>query len=290
MPLLKKKNNKKIKKINGANRGDFKKYFLNSVYASAAVILISAAGYFGYKAYNYLFFKKKVFILKKISVSGKGVTYGEKIKIIKQSKLSKNENLLGVNLKRVSRLIASDRWVKDVTVYKKYPDKIVIVLKKRKKFAMISYKNNLYYISPNGYIIGRADYGGGYKYPVITGLNRDSGNADGYFRKLRKALYFLKIARASILSGIIGEVHIEKDNGIAVYTGSGLYIKFGVGMYKNKIKTLKKLFYEINRLHIKYKPYINLEYKDEAVIKVNRGSRVLPVNYKNNAVSPDAFK
>jgi cell division protein FtsQ len=290
MPLLKKKNNKKIKKINGANRGDFKKYFLNSVYASAAVILISAAGYFGYKAYNYLFFKKKVFILKKISVSGKGVTYGEKIKIIKQSMLSKNENLLGVNLKRVSRLIASDRWVKDVTVYKKYPDKIVIVLKKRKKFAMISYKNNLYYISPNGYIIGRADYGGGYKYPVITGLNRDSGNADGYFRKLRKALYFLKIARASILSGIIGEVHIEKDNGIAVYTGSGLYIKFGVGMYKNKIKTLKKLFYEINRLHIKYKPYINLEYKDEAVIKVNRGSRVLPVNYKNNAVSPDAFK
>ena len=290
MPLLKKKNNKKIKKINGANRGDFKKYFLNSVYASAAVILISAAGYFGYKAYNYLFFKKKVFILKKISVSGKGVTYGEKIKIIKQSMLSKNENLLGVNLKRVSRLIASDRWVKDVTVYKKYPDKIVIVLKKRKKFAMISYKNNLYYISPNGYIIGRADYGGGYKYPVITGLNRDSGNADGYFRKLRKALYFLKIARVSILSGIIGEVHIEKDNGIAVYTGSGLYIKFGVGMYKNKIKTLKKLFYEINRLHIKYKPYINLEYKDEAVIKVNRGSRVLPVNYKNNAVSPDAFK
>ena len=290
MPLLKKKNNKKIKKINGTNRGNFKKYFLNSVYASAAVILISAAGYFGYKAYNYLFFKKKVFILKKISVSGKGVTYGEKIKIIKQSMLSKNENLLGVNLKRVSRLIASDRWVKDVTVYKKYPDKIVIVLKKRKKFAMISCKNNLYYISPNGYIIGRADYGGGYKYPVITGLNRDSGNADGYFRKLRKALYFLKIARASILSGIIGEVHIEKDNGIAVYTGSGLYIKFGIGMYKNKLKTLKKLFYEINRLNIKYKPYINLEYKDEAVIKVNRGSRVLPVNYKNNAVSPDAFK
>ena len=290
MPLLKKKNNKKIKKINGTNKGNFKKYFLNSVYASAAVILISAAGYFGYKAYNYLFFKKKVFILKKISVSGKGITYREKIKIIKQSMLSKNENLIGVNLKRVSRLIASDRWVKDVTVYKKYPDKIVIVLKKRKTFAMISYKNNLYYISPNGYIIGRADYGGGYKYPVITGLNIDGGDANGYFRKLRKALYFLKIARTSILSGLIGEVHIERDNGIAVYTGSGIYIKFGVGKYKNKLKTLKQLFYEINRLHIKYKPYINLEYTNEAVIKVNRGSRVLPANYKNNAVSPDAFK
>jgi|GEM_PF-3258140 len=286
MPLLKKKNNK----INRANRGNFKKYFLNSVYAFAAIILISAAGYFGYKSYNYLFFKKKVFILKKISVSGKGLTYGEKIKIIKQSMLSKNENLIGVNLKRVSRLIASDRWIKDVTVYKKYPDKIVIVLKKRKIFAMISYKNNLYYISPNGYIIGRADYRGGYNYPVITGLNGDSGNADGYFKKLKKALYFLKIAKSSVLSGLIGEAHIEKDNGIAVYTVSGLYIKFGVGRYKNKLRTLKKLLDEINRLHIKYKPYINLEYKDEAVIKVNRGSRVLPANYKNTAVSPDVFK
>ena len=284
----KKKNNKKIKKINGTNRGNFKKYFLNSVYAFAAIILISAAGYFGYKAYNYLFFKKKVFILKKISVTGKGITYREKIKIIKQSRLSKNENLIDVNLKRVSRLIASDRWIQDVTVYKKYPDKIVIVLKKRKTFAMIAYKNNLYYISPNGYVIGRADYGGGYNYPVVTGLNKD--DADGYFRKLRKALYFLKIAKSSILSNLISEVHIEKDNGIALYTVSGLYIKFGTDMYRNKLKTLKKLFYEINRLHIKYKPYINLEYKDEAVIKVNRGSRVLPSNYKNTAVSPDVFK
>ncbi len=277
MQFSKKKNNKKTKK-----------YFLNLAYVSAAIILISAAGYFGHKVYNYLFFKKKVFILKKVSVMGKDITYREKIKIIKQSKLSKNENLIDVNLKRVSRLIASDRWIKDVTVYKKYPDKIVIVLKKRKTFAMIVYKNNLYYISPSGYVIGRADYAGGYNYPVITGLNED--NAYGYFRKLRKALYFLKIAKYSIVSNIISEVHIEKDNGIGVYTDSGLYIKFGMDRYKNKLETLKKLFYEINRLHIKYKPYINLEYKNEAVIKVNKGSRVLPANYKNIVIPPDIFK
>ncbi|MHB8904211.1 MAG: cell division protein FtsQ/DivIB, partial [Patescibacteria group bacterium] len=227
-------------------------------------------------------------ILKRIIVTGNDITYKEKIKIINQSQLDKNENLIDVNLKRVSRLIASDRWVKNVTVYKKYPDTIVIVLKKRKTFAMIVYKNILYYIRSYGYVIGRADGGGGYNYPVITGLNKN--NANGYFRKLRKALHFLKIVKSSILSNLIGEVHIEKDNGIAVYTDSGLYIKFGMGMYKDKLKTIKKLFYEIKRLHIKYKPYINLEYKDEAVIKVNEGSRVLPANYKNAHISPDVFK
>jgi cell division protein FtsQ len=261
---------------------------LNAVYASAAVILISAAGYFGYRAYNYLFFKRRIFILKKINIAGKGITYREKIRIIKQSKLSKNENLLDVDLKRVSRLIASDRWVKDVTVYKKYPDKIIIVLKKRKTFAMVVNNNNLYYISRSGYVIGRANYRAGYSYPVITGLN--NSNADGYFEKRKKALYFLKIAKFSIISNLISEVHIEKDNGIAVYTDNGLYIKFGIGSYKNKLKTLKRLFYEINRIHIKYKPYINLEYKNEAVIEVNQGSRVLPANYKNAVIPSDVFK
>ncbi len=285
MRFSKKKNNKKTGGVNGVN---FKRYFLNSVYVSAAIILIFAAAYLGYKTYNYLFFTKRVFILKKISVTGKDITYREKNEIIKQSGLNKNENLIDVNLKRVSRLIASDRWVKDVTVYKKYPNNIVIVLKKRKMFAMISYKNNLYYISQSGYVIGRAGYVGGYNYPVITGLNKN--DADGYFKKLRKALYFLKIAKSSVLSNLIGEVHIEKDNGIAVYTDSGLYIKFGIGTYKSKLKTIKKLFYEINRLHIKYKPYINLEYKNEAVIKVNKGSRVLPANYKNTHISSDVFK
>ncbi|MHB8232747.1 MAG: cell division protein FtsQ/DivIB [bacterium] len=270
------------------NNGNFTKHLLNYIYAAAAVILISVTGYFGYRAYNYLFFKKRVFILKKISITGKGITYREKIKIIKQSNLSKNENLLDVDLKRVSRLIASDRWIKDVTVYKKYPDKIIIVLKKRKTFAMVVNNNNLYYISRSGYVIGKANYGTGYNYPVITGLSKD--NAVSYFKKLSKALYFLKIAKSSVISNLIGEVHIEKDNGIGVYTVQGLYIKFGIGGYKNKLKTLKRLFYEINKIHIKYKPYINLEYKNEAVIEVNQGSRVLPADYKNTVIPTDVFK
>ncbi len=273
---------------NKKNKGNFAKYFINSAYAFAAVLIISASGYFGYKAYDYFFFNKKVFILKKIDIIGKGITYREKNKIIGQSELIKKENLIKINLKKVSRLIASDRWVKNVTVYRQYPDKIVIVLKKRKIFAMTVYKNNLYCISRKGYVIGRADYLSGYGYPVITGLNDD--NPGVYFKKLKKALFFLKIAKQSFLSSLIGEVHVEEDNGIALYTNKGLYVKFGIGNYKNKLKTLKKLLYEINIIHIKYKPYINLEYKNEAVIKVNKGSRVLPANYKSVYIPPDIFK
>lgn len=259
-----------------------------SLYVFAALIVIFAAGYSGYKSYSYFFLNKKVFKLKKIEIIGKNISNKEKNKIIAQSGLFKNENLININLKKLSRLAASYRWVKNVTVYRKFPDAIVIVIKKRKIFAMVVYKNKLYYVSKTGYIIGKAGVHSGYGYPVITGLNTD--NSGVYFKKLKKALSFLKISSHSILSGLRGEIHVEKDNGIALYTRKGLCIKFGIGNYRNKLKTLKKLFLEINAIHIRYKNYINLEYKNEAVIKVNKGSRVLPAGYKAEHINSGIFK
>jgi len=43
-------------------------------------------------------------------------------------------------------------------------------------------------------------------------------------------------------------------------------------------------------MHLKYGQYINLEYKNEAVINVNRGYRVLPPGYKKAVIPPDIFK
>ncbi len=277
MRLLKNKNKKKALKI----------HFLKYIYAAGITVFVLAAGFFGYRAYNYIIYKKKLFVLKKISITGKGISYAEKVKVLRLAGLYKGENLFNIDLKRVSRLIASDRWIKDVTVYRKYPDKVVIVLKKRKVFAIVN-KENLYYVSQSGYIMGKVNSTTGYNYPVITGLNKDDLN--NYFNKIKKAIYFLNISKSSVISNYISEIHLEKDNGIVIYTNNGTLIKFGIGRYKNKLKTLKKLFYEINRIHLKYKQYINLEYKDEAVIAVNPGSRVLPADYKNIVIPPDIFK
>jgi cell division protein FtsQ len=284
MRLLKNKNKKNENKN---KKNAWKIHFLKYIYASGVMIFVLITLFLGYKAYNYIIYKKKLFVLKKIDITGKGISYTEKVKVLRLAGLYKGENLLNIDLKRVSRLIASAPWIKDVTVYRKYPDKVVIVLKKRKIFAIVN-KENLYYISQSGYIMGRANSTTGYNYPVITGLNKD--DMDNYFNKIKKAIHFLNISKSSVISNYIGEIHLEKDNGIVIYTNNGTLIKFGIGRYKNKLKTLKRLFYEINRIHLKYKQYINLEYKDEAVIAVNPGSRVLPADYKNIAIPPDIVK
>lgn len=284
--IIKRKKNKNIKKAKSLKKVDGKQ-LLRYFFIALLMLLVLSAGFFTYKAYNYFIYGKKIFALKKINITGGNISTRQKEKLIRLSGLYKGENLYDIDLKRVSRLIASDRWVKNVTVYKKYPAQIVIVLKKRTIFAIIS-KKNLYYISKSGYVLGRADSASGYNYPVITGLSK--GGQGDYFSGIKKVIRFLSTTNPSVISGYIGEVHLEKDGGIAVYTDSGVLIKFGIGRYKNKLKTLKRLFYEINRLHIKYNNYINLEYKDEAVIAVNQGSRVLPANYKKPNTSSDVFK
>ncbi len=267
------------------------KFFLKILYliggTAAGVVIVL----FITNNYNYYFFKKKIFRMRKVSVIGKNIGRKEKMTVLRLSGLYYGENLLSINLKRVSRLIAEDKWFKDITVYRKFPDKIGIILKKRKIKAILN-AGRLYYISRAGYVIGRADRQTGYDYPAITGINDSmiSKNIGKYLMLLKKALYFLKISKGSVLTNNIGELHIQKDDAIVVYTKKGDEIKFGEGNFRQKFKTLNKLLYEIKTINLKYKPYINLEYKNEAVVAVNRGSRVLPANYKKIHILPDIWK
>jgi cell division septal protein FtsQ len=265
--------------------------FIKTIYVIGFIVASAAIIYFAYNKINYYFFNKKIFKLKKIIITGVKINKKEKLKILKLSSLYYGENLININLKRVTRLVASDRWYKDITVYRKYPDEIFILLKRRKIGAILN-DGKLYYLSRAGFVVGKINGEAGYDYPIITGItgNITSKNVGYYLSGINKALSFLRTIKHSYLKGKLNEIHIQKDKGIVVYTNSGEEIKFGNGNIKNKLKTLKMLQYEIKKINLKYDGYINLEYKNEAVVKVNSGSRVLPANYKKIIIPPDIWK
>ncbi len=280
-------NKKKNKKKNDKKSFNFIKiiYIIGFITAGAAII------FFVSNKINYYFFNRKIFKLKKIIIKGANISKQEKMKVLELAGFYYGENLININLKRVTRMIASDRWYKDITVYRKYPDKIFILLKKRKVGAILN-DGKLYYLSKAGFVIGKVNGEAGYNYPVITGINGNitSKNVGYYLSGINKALHFLRIIDHSYLKGELNEIHIQKDKGIVVYTRNDKEIKFGNGNIKNKLKTLKMLLYEIKKINIKYNKYINLEYKNEAVVNVNSGSRVLPANYKKIVIPPDIWK
>ncbi len=277
------------KKKNKNKNNDFN--FIKTIYVIGFIVASAVIIYFAYNKINYYFFNKKIFKLKRIIIKGVKINKKEKLKILKLSSLYYGENLININLKRITRLVASDRWYKDITVYRKYPDEIFILLKRRKIGAILN-DGKLYYLSRAGFVIGKINGEAGYDYPVITGItgNITSKNVGYYLSGINKALSFLRTIKHSYLKGKLNEIHIQKDKGIVAYTNSGEEIKFGNGNIKNKLKTLKMLQYEIKKINLKYDGYINLEYKNEAVVKVNSGSRVLPANYKKIIIPPDIWK
>ncbi len=290
------KNNVKNNKKNNKNKNDNNKKrnhfnFIKTIYIIGFITAGAVIIFFVSNKINYYVFNKKIFKLKKIIIKGANISKQEKMKVLKLSGFYYGENLININLKRATRMIASDRWYKDITVYRKYPDKIFILLKKRKVGAILN-DGKLYYLSRTGFVIGKVDGEAGYHHPVITGFNGNitSKNVGYYLAGINKALQFLRIINSSYLKDKLNEIHIQKDKGIVAYTNSGKEIKFGNGNIKNKLKTLKMLLYEIKKINIKYNQYINLEYKNEAVVGVNSGSRVLPANYKKIVIPPDIWK
>lgn len=293
MQLARKKPAKTGKIKKHVKSGDGKKRILSRkiwfpLILIAFLVIMSVGVLYGYKGYRYYIYQKRVFYLKSINVFGKGLSEKEKIEAINISGLYKGENLMLVNLKGVSRLIASLRWVKNVTVYRSFPGTIGIILNKRKAFAIVLNGESLYYVTRKGFAIERVNNADGYGYPVLTGLN-ENDPAD-YFVGIKEALGFLKLSRSSVIGGDISELHLQKDGGIIIYTKSGTMIRFGIDRYKEKMGILRKLYGEIKKLHLDYKPYINLDYKGEAVIAVKNGSRVLPANYKNSKTSGAIWK
>jgi cell division septal protein FtsQ len=260
-------------------------YILGAGFAGIVLLL------FVVNAIKYYFYQKQIFKLKKIYITGKNITLKERKKVLDLSGLYYGENLLNINLKNVSRLIASDRWYKDITVYRKFPDEVYVVLKKRKVAAIMN-DSKLYYIGRSGFIIGRINEKIGYNFPIITGINSKIApeNEGKYLMDINKVLNFLKLSRQENFSKDISELHLQNDGGIVVYTKSGKEIKFGNGNFKQKFNILKMLFYEIKKINFKYKNYVNLEYKNEAVVGVTSGSRVLPANYKKITIPKDIFR
>jgi cell division septal protein FtsQ len=285
------KNNKKKKNKSDNNKKKKNFNFIKIIYIIGFITAGAVIIFFVSNKINYYFFNKKIFKLKKIIIKGTNISKQEKMKVLKLAGFYYGENLINMNLKRATRMIASDRWYKDITVYRKYPDEIFILLKKRKVGAILN-DGKLYYLSRAGFVIGKVDGEAGYNYPVITGFNGNitSKNVGYYLAGINKALQFLRIINHSYLKGKLNEIHIQKDKGVVAYTNSGKEIKFGNGNIENKLKTLKLLLYEIKKINIKYNQYINLEYKNEAVVGVNSGSRVLPANYKKIVIPTDIWK
>jgi cell division protein FtsQ len=134
------------------------------------------------------------------------------------------DNIFTADLDAVEAVLAREPWIASVTVHRRLPRALEIVVRERQAAAVIEL-GGLYLADRDGRVFKRArlelDEGAGL--PVITGLSRDAFAADATeaASSIRLALATLARWQESEARPAIGEVRVDVGHGVTLYTYDG---------------------------------------------------------------------
>jgi hypothetical protein len=193
--------------------------------------------------------------------------------------VSVNTSLIAIDTERiVSAVAAADRWIKDVTIARQWPDRLVIEVSEYQPYALINMAdqdgNRLAYLDRDGTPFLQTDAGMDLDYPAVTGLEREA-DGERLRERLREPLSFLHLVGANnpnLPAQSVSELHIDEEEGLIVYLVEHPFpIFFGSGEIRQKYVRLRQV------LEVLYKPrksgmdiarvaYIRMNYLQDKVI------------------------
>lgn len=122
---------------------------------------------FGVSLVLLVLLKTDIFSVNKIKVSGNETL--TKNEIIQASGIAKGENILRLNIKSANRKIKSLSYIKNASVKRKLPNKIVIDVEEREEKMVIPHIASFIYLDEEGYILSINDDRKETKYPELIG-------------------------------------------------------------------------------------------------------------------------
>lgn len=211
---------------------------------------------------NYIY-NSPEFIVKEIELRGDGVEDSHLSEEL--SNKAVDENIFSVNINRIARSIKDDYFeVKNISVERIFPDKLVFHVEKRKAIALIS--SRYYYpVDEEGVILKGGSKNRSGDLPVITGIylrEKDIGrtilNAG-----LEKSLTLLNELSKSGVSDSYNISSIDADNSrnLSFYIDDGVQIKIGGDDFRARLRNLKKVL-EDPEVDLKDIRYVDLRFKD----------------------------
>lgn len=206
-----------------------------------------------------------IFNIQEIEVKGNSKL--TKTEIISLSKIKKNDNIFKYSKKKISESICTSPYVKLVTIKKKYPDKIQLIIEERQKKACVKVLNSYAYIDEEGYILEISEDRNGLT--IIEGIQTEESNIKVGERLIEKDIKQLETALKIV------EISKKKEINEEFYI-----INIQDEEFTMKLETQKKLIYLGDSSNLNYK----IEAVKEAIKKLpeKQGSLYVNGNFNNN--------
>ncbi len=207
------------------------------VAAAALILLLAGAG--GAAAYSWLG-RSAIFSLRLVDMNPCAHVSGDEITGILKG--VGQRNIWSLSKEEIGRRILSHPFVREVAVWKAFPDKLVVRIEEREPVAMINL-DALYYVDERGSIFKRLTAYDAKNFPILTGFSRDDLMAKDpvTIRNLKRTIDLLRHTETGSLSRNISEVHYDAQDGYTLVTRDhGLQFKIGTMAFPEAMQRVEE--------------------------------------------------
>jgi cell division protein FtsQ len=249
--------------------GDFLREIGRVILLTGAIVVVTAAlliAYDGTIRSPYLF-------VREIFVKGcKELTEKE---ILALAAIRPAPNILTLNPDAIARRIQVNPWIREVSVGREFPDRLVIVVRERKAVALLQGDGELHLLDGDGSLFKKLEPGDDTNLPVLTGCVREGKPDEALIKQSIALLGTLAGAKEFPAIGSVSEVHGNETFGLSVFTDTGLCLQLGFDGYENKLQRLAPVMADLDRKNLKT-GFLLIDLSDPAKINVQQRSVLAP--------------
>ena len=238
-----------------------------------SVATVGSLTFLGFNAYRYVQHSGQLNIGEVRIMGCMNIVESE---LLDLAKVDFRSNLFNLDLREVSHRLAQHPWVEKAKVHRDVSGKaLVIEVQERVPRALILL-DELCLMDRNGEVFKKAEPKEKLDFPIVTGLTlQEWKKRDPQTREvLQQALDLLDQmeGRKIFTFQEISEVHLNKKNGLTIYTLSGgVPIRLGTGDYADKLNRLEKVLPDL-RSKWRSVEYLALDYPKKVVVKMKESA------------------
>jgi cell division protein FtsQ len=213
------------------------------------------------------------FLIKATSVRGcRELTEKE---VLALAALKSSQTIFSVNMAAMARRIASQPWVKNVTIDREFPNRLVIDVQERTALALCKMEEDLYLFDKDGVFFKKLEADDEVDAPVLTGFYQKGQFNKELFEKTMLLMQILAVSLSFPSLNAVSEINASDVSGLSLYTENGFCLKLGFGNYENKLKRLLPVLTALSKKDMK-EGLLNIDLRDTSKIYVERRDVVAP--------------
>lgn len=171
--------------------------------------------------------------------------------LLERAGLALGRNVFDVSPEEAEARLSAHPWIAEALVTRRLPGSYDIEVRERRAVALLAL-GEVFLVAEDGAVFKRAEDGDPIDLPVITGVERERFLRDRAFRTsiLLEAVALLHDYRGAGLARRepIGELHVERDDGLSLYVGDdATYVRLGHGPFRPKLRRLRTVLDELGR-------------------------------------------